>query len=226
MKRWKSRRPSPTLLIACAALFVALGGTVTAATKIDGRTIRAKSLPGDRLQIGSVPGNRLKAKSIQGDRLVPGSVKGAQVDAASLGQVSNAAHAESADTAHHAQTAVAADHAADATTINGRAVGCPATAREFAGACWDLHPSAAALTAPEAATACADKGGELPHLLALMSFVGGPGIEPAVTGEWTGDVRVDSGGIYSVPILEANESLELEPPDEPHHFRCVTPLLS
>jgi hypothetical protein len=36
------RRPSPALLVACLALFVALGGTVLAATKIDGRTIKVK----------------------------------------------------------------------------------------------------------------------------------------------------------------------------------------
>ena len=61
MKRWRPPRPSPALLVACLALFVALGGTVLAATKIDGRTIRVKSLPGNRLTPGSVPGILMKA---------------------------------------------------------------------------------------------------------------------------------------------------------------------
>ena len=55
------RRRSPALAIACLALFAALGGSVYAATKIDGRSIRVKSLPGNRLAPGSLPGNRLKA---------------------------------------------------------------------------------------------------------------------------------------------------------------------
>jgi hypothetical protein len=42
LERSPWRRPSPALVVACLALFVALGGTVLAATKIDGRTIKVK----------------------------------------------------------------------------------------------------------------------------------------------------------------------------------------
>ena len=42
-------RPSPALVISIIALFVALGGTVYAASKINGKTIKVKSLPGNRL---------------------------------------------------------------------------------------------------------------------------------------------------------------------------------
>ncbi|HEX3736979.1 MAG TPA: hypothetical protein VHV53_05495 [Solirubrobacterales bacterium] len=227
MKRWGWQPPSPALLIACVALFVALGGTVLAATKkIDGGTIRVKSLPGNRLKIGSVPGNRLHPGTIPGSSLAPGSVKGEQIDLGSLGQVPSAAHADSADTARSAQTAIAADQAADATTINGRSVGCRATARQFAGACWDLRPSTTTLTAPGAAAACANAGGELPSLLALLAFVEQTGVQPDFAGEWTSSVRVDSGGIYNVPILENGTTVALKAPEEPHHFRCVTPLIS
>src|ERR1700761_4031211 len=104
MERTRWRRPSPALVIACLALFVALGGTVLAATKIDGRTIRVKSLPGNRLTPASLPGNRLQAGTIPGSRLAPGSVKGTQIDAASLGPVPSATHADAADPAHRAQT--------------------------------------------------------------------------------------------------------------------------
>ena len=146
MKRWGWHRPSPALLIACVALFVALGGTVVAATKkLDGHTIRVKSLPGNRLTLGSVPGNRLKPGTISGAGLAPGSVKGEQIDAGSLGQVPSAARADFAETAHRAQTATAADHATDATTVNGRSVGCVEGTREFAGACWDLRSGTTAV---------------------------------------------------------------------------------
>ena len=225
MKRRLSR-PSPALLIACLALFVALGGTVLAATKIDGRTIRVKSLPGNRLTVGSLPGNRLQVGTIPGSRLVPGSVKAKQIDVGSLGPVPSATHADTADAARRAQTAIAAEHAADATTINGRAVGCREGTREFAGACWDLRPSAAALSANEAVTACAAVGGELPTLLSLMAFVHLPGVQPEPGQEWTSNVRVDSGGVWGAAVLEGGTTPQLEDPNQPHHFRCVTPLVS
>src|ERR1700754_337862 len=133
MKRSGWRHPSPALVIACLALFVALGGTVLAATKIDGKTIKVRSLPGNRLVIGSGAGNRIAANSREGS----------QIKVATLGQVANASHADSAGSARHAATATAADHATDATTVNGHTVGCVPGRRQYAGACWDLTPSAA-----------------------------------------------------------------------------------
>lgn len=226
MKRRRPSLPSPALLIACLALFVALGGTVLAATKIDGRTIRVKSLPGDRLKVGSLPGNRLRAGTIPGSRLKPGSVKAEQIDVGSLGPVPSATHADSADTARRAQTAVAAEHAADATTINGRAVGCRTGTRQFAGACWDLVPSEAVVTAPEAAAACAGAGGELPHGLALMQFNTLTGVQVAVGGEWLNEVWVNSETSFAVYVLTSSGHFVLRLPGEAQHFRCVTPLLS
>ena len=227
MKRWGTHLPSPALLIACAALFVALGGTVLAATKkIDGKTIRVKSLPGNRLKLGSVPGNRLKPGTVGGNRLAPGSVTGTQIDAASLGQVPNAGHAESADNARHAQTATAAEHASEATTVNGRTVGCGSTEREFAGACWGLRPSPSALTAPAAAAACADVGGELPLGLELAAFIEQPGVQLASEGEWLNEVWVNSGTVYSVDFLKSDGNFDLKSPSNTLHFRCVRPLVS
>jgi hypothetical protein len=141
MKHSRRRRPSPALAIACLALFVALGGTVLAATKIDGHKIRVKSLPGNRLEVGTLAGNRLQPGTIPGNRIAADSLKGEQIDVGTLGQVPSASHADSADTARRAATATAADHASDATTVNGRSVGCPTGRREFGGACWDLEPS-------------------------------------------------------------------------------------
>jgi len=203
------------LVIACLALFVALGGTVLAANKIDGKTIRVKSLPGNRLEVGSVPGNRVATHSLNGDRI--------QLD--TLGEVPNAAHADSADTARRAATATAADHASDATTINGHAVGCATGRRQYAGACWDLTPSAAAVNAVEAAAACAARGGELPSLLTFMAFEREPGTQMSVGGEWVNQITAISnlhGGI----VLAASGEPIVEPLQNPFHYRCVTPLLS
>jgi hypothetical protein len=62
-------------VIACIALFVALGGSVYAAGKINGTQIKA----------GSVPGNRIKSKSVTANQIKPGSLTGKQVKADSLG---------------------------------------------------------------------------------------------------------------------------------------------
>jgi hypothetical protein len=226
MERSGWRRPSPALLVACLALFVALGGTVLAATKIDGRTIRVKSLPGNRLEVGSVPGNRLQPGTIPGSRLARRSVKGDRIDIATLGQVPNADHADSADNARRAQTAIAAEHAADATTINGRSVGCASGKREFAGACWDLETSHAALNVTEAAAACVSEGGELPGALAFVTFAKGPGIKIDLNGEWTDDVgSLGAPRQYTVVYLTSDGAIDSAAPGELRHFRCVTPLL-
>jgi hypothetical protein len=63
-------------VIAVLALFLALGGSVYAASshKINGSKIKPKS----------IPGNRIKAKSLTGNQLKPGSITGTQVKANSL----------------------------------------------------------------------------------------------------------------------------------------------
>lgn len=215
MKRPGWRWPSPALVIACLALFVALGGTVLAATKIDGKTIKVKSLPGNRLKIGSVPGNRI----------APHSLRGTQIKAETLAEVPSAAHADSADSARHAQTATAADHAADATTINGHAVGCAAGRREFAGACWDLAASAAAVNAVEAAGACAARGGELPAVLALTTFAREPGVQMSVSGEWTNQITTLANEYDGIALFPTG-GIFVGSPLSKFHFRCVTPLLT
>lgn len=226
MKRSRWRRPSPALVIACLALFVAFGGTVPAATKIDGKTIRVKSLPGNRLKLASVPGNRLQQGTVPGDRIAPGSLQGEQIDVGTLGQVPSAAHADSADSARHAQTATAADHAADATTINGHAVGCGQGRREWAGACWDLAPNTASVTAFEAVEKCATEGGELPHLLSFLAFERQPGVVSAQEGEWTASEHLVVHDSFSLVVVERGTSFEFEAPDLHNHYRCVTPLLN
>lgn len=227
MKRRRPSLPSPALVIACLALFVALGGTVLAATKIDGRTIRVKSLPGNRLTVGSLPGNRLRTGTIPGSRLAPGSVKAQQIDVGSLGPVPSATHADSADTARRAQTAIAAEHATDATTINGRSVGCRTGTRQFAGACWELTPSEGVATAVDAAAACADVGGELAEGLSLVVFLRQPGVNGAVDGEWTKQIaNLGAPGQVAVAIVTSTGLIESSSINLLHRFRCVTPLVS
>jgi hypothetical protein len=225
LERSRWRRPSPALVVACLALFVALGGTVLAATKIDGRTIKVKSLPGNRLTPGSLPGNRLAPGTIPGNRLTSKSITGAQIDITTLGQIPSADHATSADTARRAESATAADHAADATKLNGHSVGCDEGQREFAGACWDIRLRTAQLTATEAAALCGREGGELPGPTTLLAFNGLPGVPADTGGEWTDAVNAEYAGIFSPVIAEGVEEMRPESRFARAHFRCVTPLL-
>ncbi len=221
------RRQAPALAVACVALVAALGGTVYAAKKIDGKTIRLKSLPGNRLAMKSVPGNRLKPGTIPGDRLAPGTLSGAQIDAATIGQVPSAVHAESADSARDAQTALHAVSALDAVRVNGRSAGCATGTRFFAGACWQEGMSAAAVTAPEAAVSCANQGGELPDALTLAAFSKQPGIGLAAGDEWTADVPVVSGpDIYAVVTVSASAVINSALSTANKKYRCVIPLVS
>jgi hypothetical protein len=224
---WGTGRRSPALLVSCIALFVALGGTVYAAAEIDGKTIKPKSLPGDRLVPGSVPGNRLKVGAIPGNRIEPGSITGNQIDAATLGQVPSAVHADNADSAHDAQTALNAVNAIDATKVNGHTAGCKAPDRFFAGACWQTATSEAAVPAPAAALSCAIQGGELPNALTLAAFSQQPGIALAEGDEWTSDLTNVSGAdLYGVVTVSHSGVVSSALSTAAKKYRCVIPLVN
>ena len=220
------RRQGPALVVAGLALVAALSGTVYAAGKINGRTIKVKSLPGNRLAVGSVPGNRLKPGAISGSQLAPGSITGIQIDASTLGQVPSAIHAETADSAHDAETALNSANAQNAKTVNGYEAGCKADTRPFAGACWQVAASDTALNAPAAAAACAAQGGELPDALSLAAYSQQPGVTLSAGDEWSGDLTNASGlDAYAVITVSSAAQLNFVPSTATKMFRCVIPLL-
>jgi hypothetical protein len=229
------RRQTPALIVACVALFAALGGTVyagKAAKRINGKAIKVKSLPGNRLALASVPGNRLKPGTIPADRLAPGTLSAVTVDPATLGQVASAVHAEtanhaeSADSARDAQTALHAVEAIDATKVNGHSAGCKPPDRFFAGACWQSGNSEAAVTATAAAESCATQGGELPEALALAAFSHQPGIVLAAGDEWTGSLAsYTSLNAYSVATVSSTGGIGSALSTATRKYRCVIPLV-
>lgn len=245
--RQGTRRGSPALVVAGIALFVALGGSVLAATKgkISGRAIRVKSLPGNRLKVRSVPGNRLKPHSIPASGLKPGVLAGAAqpsapltgagIDEATLGQVPRATYAEtagSAQSAVDAQTALNAVNAIDAEKVNGHSAGCAPGTTLFAGACWQASPSFAAATAPQAAIECAKQGGTLPEALQLAAFALQPGVNLNAGDEWSGDiVSFTAKNAYAVATVSAVGDVKsglynAGGSSETRHYRCVIPLLT
>jgi hypothetical protein len=220
------RRQLPALVVAGLALVAALCGTVYAAGKINGRTIKVKSLPGNRLAVGSVPGNRLKPGAFQGNLLAPASITGAQIDASTLGQVPSAVHAETADSAHDAETALQSANAENARKVNGYEAGCRTGTRPFAGACWQNTASGSALNAPAAAAACASQGGELPDALTLVAFSQQPGVTLTSEDEWSGEIpSFTAKNSFSVLTVTATGEIDSAPSTATKHFRCVLPLI-
>ncbi|HEX5763439.1 MAG TPA: hypothetical protein VFY04_10035 [Solirubrobacterales bacterium] len=224
-------RQSPAMVVAAVALFVALGGTVYAAkqAKLNGKAIRAKSLPGNRLKPRSVPANRLKPGALKSAAL-SGPLTGADILELTLGQVPSASHADAADfarSAGDAETAVNAIHAVNAQTVNGYGAGCKPGTRLFAGACWQASPSPAAVSAPVAASECATQGGMLPDALHLAAFAKQPGVNLHEGDEWSEDVTNVSGlQVYGVVTVSAAGGLNSALSTTTHRYRCVIPLLS
>jgi hypothetical protein len=229
------RRVSPSLVVAAIALFVALGGSVYAAKKarIDGRAIRAKSIPGDRLKPRSIAANRLKP-GVLGGPTAAAPLTGAEINELTLGQVPSATHADFADTAQSAvdaQTALNAVNAIDAKTVNGHDVGCLPGMRTFAGACWE-GSSSSAVDAPTAARKCAARGGSLPEALQLAAFAEEPGVNLDPGDEWSSDiVSFTAGNVYAVGTVSKASVIgsglfKSGGPSDTHAYRCVIPLVS
>jgi hypothetical protein len=225
------RLPSPGLVMSGLALFVALSGTVYAAARLDGKAIRVKSIPGNRLKVHSVAANRLKPGVLRGAPGAPGNlIVGSEIDLLSLGQVPEAAHSETAgyaQTAGEAETAVNAVNAVNAQTVNGHGVGCVPGTTQFAGACWQLAYSEAALSALAAAASCAAQGGTLPEALQLAAFAQQPGVTLASGDEWSSDIPVvSSPGLYGVVTVSASGEVASTVSTNTRKFRCVIPLVT
>lgn len=227
------RTPSPALVVAALALFVALGGTVYAAKKIriDGRAVKVKSLPGNRLRPRSIPANRLKSDVLRKlETAQSGQITGAEINELTLGQVPEAAHAESADSARSAvdaQTALNAVNAITAQTVNGHGAGCLPRTEPFAGACWQTSASETAISAPAAATSCAVQGGTLPEALQLAAYAQSPGVHFDKGDEWTSDIPVMTDeNIFAVVTVSENGDFDSASYTSSRHFRCVIPLVT
>lgn len=169
MSKRRIPRPSPAMIVALLALFVALGGTVYAANKINGKTVKKNTLPGNRIKANTVTGNRLKNDTITGT----------QVNEATLGKVPSATTADSATTAITAQTAQTAETAKTALSPVP-----PAYAHIFANGTVDEANShnitSADVSHPEEGVYCISDLPVTPHvILAEVDSVDGPGVTEA-----------------------------------------------
>jgi hypothetical protein len=74
-------------VIACLALFIALGGSVYAAGKISGKQIKPNSLPGNRVKAKTLTAKQIKPGSLTGAQIKAGSLSGAQINVETLSGV-------------------------------------------------------------------------------------------------------------------------------------------
>lgn len=104
MKRVRSAL-SFSNVIAMLALFLALGGSVYAASskKLDGAKIKPKSIPGNRIKANSLTGTQVKARTLTGAKVKPGSLTGKEV----VGRTLTGVSASSLATVNYAVTTVA-----------------------------------------------------------------------------------------------------------------------
>jgi hypothetical protein len=119
------------MIVACAALLVALGGTGFAALKLPKNSVGAA-----QLRNGAVTNKKLAGRAVTAAKVAPKSLTGAQIKSATLGLVPSATHAVSADTAAHAtsaDTATSAQNATHATSADSATVALSLAAPE------DLH---------------------------------------------------------------------------------------
>ncbi len=227
-------RPSPAIVISMLALFVAMSGTVYAAkrARISGKAIKVKSLPGNRLKPKSVTRNRLApgvlASLPSAAAGAPGVITGLEVDELSLGQVPEAAHADTADFAKNAtdaETALNAVNAVNASKVNGYEAGCIPDTEYFAGECWQTSAAGTAVPAPAAAQSCAAQGGQLPEALQLAAYSQQATLDSG--DEWSSDItsftapeclrRCHCFACRSCRIIRYRR--------HPEKYRCVFPLL-
>ena len=115
------QRPSPSLVISCIALFVALGGVGYAAAtgSIDGREIKNNSVASRDARNNSLTGRDVKTSGLTGSDVKANSLTGSDVNESGLGKVPRAAAADSAGTAASAATAT---NAGNANTVGGQRV--------------------------------------------------------------------------------------------------------
>ena len=203
-----SRANLPALSLALVALFAALAGGAIAAKRhyrIDGKMIRARSIPAAKLKPHSIGPGQLKAGVLAAPSAPPSSV-------------ANADHAITADSASNA------DHAASADVAGRLSAACPAGTRAFGGGCWEVAASAAAKPS-SAAVACAARGGALPEALQLAAFAHEPGVSLAAGGEWTAAIILVAGpGIFAVATVDQGGDVDSDTSTASRAYRCVLPL--
>jgi hypothetical protein len=157
-------RPSPSMVVAVLALFVALGGTSYAVSRIDGRLLKNASVSGKKLRKDTLGGREVRESKLG---KVPASAR-----------ADDAAHAALAE---RSATSALADRASTADTASALADGAVAgltVGRSGADPDGTCHP---ALTDDKPFLECASVALTLPRAARVL-LVGTGGVGKAGTG--------------------------------------------
>lgn len=192
-----SRLSAPAFALALIALFVALGGTTIAASKLARGSVGAA-----QIKAGAVRTSELRDSAVNSDKVADRSLTGADVDVTRLGKVPAAANAD---------------------TAGGHSVGCPAGTRTAVGVCVEtgLRPAQGLI---DAIATCAAAGRGLPTTAQLMGMaaIGMTLGDPELTAE----TRAGSNSPGDTPIRQrvlhsdATTIVE-EPTTAARQYRCV-----
>jgi hypothetical protein len=192
-------------VVACIALFAALGGSAYAAATIGSAQIKNNSIQGKDIRTSTITGSDVKNNSLTA----------LDVRESTLGKVPIASKADSATSATSASTAILAGNA---NTVGGKSaadltVKCPAGTDLIAGMCIELVPRPAPANINAAAIACGTRA--LPTVTALIAFASA---HPGQTGvEFTSDLL---SGTEIAGVNVANGVLSVET-NTAHQYRCA-----
>jgi len=228
-------------LLACMALFVALGGVGYAAATINGNAIKKQTIGAGKLKKGTLTSAQVKANALTGaviDESTLSIVPTAQTavsaqTATSATTATNATTADSAKTATSAETATTAATATTAETaetadeakeLDGLSaddlkLSCPPDTNLYGGMCWDDNVRPVKLWIA-ASVECGDAGGRLPSLSELVAYVLQPGTQVAAAN-WSADVIDLPGGKEHVLTRDETTTASSDSGPATFGFRCV-----
>ena len=128
MRHILKRRPSPAMVVALIALFIALGGVSygVATGSINSREIKNSTVRSKDLRNNDIRGKDVRASTIGGSDVAANTLKGSDIDESSLGKVPSATTADGLDT-------IASAAAKGFATIRGSAANGAATVLNFGG---------------------------------------------------------------------------------------------
>jgi hypothetical protein len=141
MSRLLGHRPSPAMVVALLALFIALAGTSYAAIKLPANSVGTK-----QLKANAVTSKKIKHGAVNGSKVLANSLTGSNIKEATLAKVPAAVAADRATSATSATNATHASNADSATTA--------ATATALASVAYRVNTSAGAITVPGCTGTC------------------------------------------------------------------------
>jgi len=195
------RRVSPSLVVSCLALLIALGGVGYAATSLPANSVGAK-----QLKRSAVTGAKIRSNAVTGAKVRDDSLTGADISEATLGEVPSATHADVAASAATAASAGTATHAASADVATTASTAGHATSADSAA-------NAAALGGFAAANYMLSFGGGAEAGGDPFSALGGDGTSLLVgfTGTNVGQVKMacsDPATSLSVQYENSRDDVE------------------